>query len=70
MLVYFTECDVVVFLYIVTWIYFPTKPPTPPSMSTSKKREDCLPSAKILIRYRLLAVYIIRNISTLFLYYF
>ncbi|XP_072020389.1 solute carrier family 49 member 4-like [Amphiura filiformis] len=29
----YIECDVLVFLYIIAWLYFPSKPPTPPSMS-------------------------------------
>ena len=35
-------------LFIATWVYFPAKPPTPPSASAETKREVVLSGARIL----------------------
>ena len=47
---FLSECGVLVFLYLLLWAYFPTKPPHPPSISASKPREKFIPGAKKLIR--------------------
>ncbi|XP_072018973.1 solute carrier family 49 member 4-like [Amphiura filiformis] len=44
----YIECGWVVFLCLLTWLYFPAKPPTPPSASAETKRKDFIPGAKIL----------------------
>ncbi|XP_072021194.1 solute carrier family 49 member 4-like [Amphiura filiformis] len=45
----YIEFGMIVVLYIIAWIYFPSKPPTPPSVTASTPREDFLPGAKILV---------------------
>ncbi|XP_072024364.1 solute carrier family 49 member 4-like [Amphiura filiformis] len=46
----YIECAMMAILCIAAWIYFPAKPPTPPSVSASKTREEFLPGVKKLIR--------------------
>ncbi|XP_072020444.1 solute carrier family 49 member 4 homolog [Amphiura filiformis] len=47
-LLMYIECGWVACLCLLTWLYFPAKPPTPPSASAETKREDFIPGAKIL----------------------
>ena len=43
-----TEAGFMAVLFILTLVYFPAKPPTPPSASAETKREDFVEGAKIL----------------------
>ncbi|XP_072020912.1 solute carrier family 49 member 4-like [Amphiura filiformis] len=47
-LLMYIEAGFMAILFIMTWVYFPAKPPTPPSASAETKREDFLEGAKIL----------------------
>ncbi|XP_072029148.1 solute carrier family 49 member 4-like [Amphiura filiformis] len=49
-LLMYIEAGFMAILFIMTLVYFPSKPPTPPSASAETKREDFLAGAKILFR--------------------
>ncbi|XP_001639708.2 solute carrier family 49 member 4 homolog [Nematostella vectensis] len=59
------ECVLTGVLFFLVWIYFPEKPPTPPSISSSKPRLDFIPGAKTLMTNKhfllLLAIFSISN---------
>ncbi|KAJ7390831.1 Solute carrier 49 member 4 [Desmophyllum pertusum] len=44
------ECGVVAFLFLLVVIYFPNKPPLPPSKSAKRKREDFFAGAKQIFK--------------------
>ncbi|XP_072020445.1 solute carrier family 49 member 4 homolog [Amphiura filiformis] len=44
----YIEFGWVALLCILSWLYFPAKPPTPPSASAEVKRKDFIPGAKSL----------------------
>ncbi|KAL9954760.1 hypothetical protein ACROYT_G042335 [Oculina patagonica] len=46
----YVECGVVAFLFLLVLIYFPSKPPLPPSKSAKRKREDFFAGAKQIFK--------------------
>lgn len=50
MMLLYVECGVVMFLFLLVCMYFPNKPPLPPSKSARRKREDFFAGAKQIFK--------------------
>ena len=48
--IFVVEFAVVTFLFILVLIYFPDKPPLPPSKSAKRKRDDFFAGAKQILK--------------------
>lgn len=59
------EAVMIGILFFAVWIYFPAKPPSPPSLSSAAGRVEFIPGAKLLLRNRhfwlLLLVFSVSN---------
>ena len=48
--IFVVEFAVVTFLFVLVLIYFPDKPPLPPSKSAKRKRDDFFAGAKQILK--------------------